>query len=223
MRWVAVPAPGRTLPSARAACSSARTTVVPMAITRPPRSRHASINRAVDAGMQYGSSSGNSRSSSASPVEEMPAAWVSVANAAPRARSKPIRAQSRMNPADGASKATGWPAIRVQVSQIASGSGTYAYWIGRPCRARPSQISATGFSKRISISRGCPGTASTIARSGPSCSLSPGCKAGGGGRCSVGVRKSPAPNTTAVNRVTSRGLNESRPASRTSTAPPVGR
>ena len=85
---------------------------------------HASINAAVEIGMSYGSSSGSSRSSSASPVEEMPAACVRVANSAPRARSEPITAQSRMNPAEGASNATGRPAICVHVSQIASGSGT---------------------------------------------------------------------------------------------------
>ena len=52
---------------------------------RPPPRRVAWISRAVDAGMRYGSSRGRSASSSTSPVEEMPAACVIVANAAPRA------------------------------------------------------------------------------------------------------------------------------------------
>ena len=56
--------------------SRARTTVVPIAMTRPPRLLQASINAAVEGGMSYGSSSGSSRSRSVSPVEEMPAAWV---------------------------------------------------------------------------------------------------------------------------------------------------
>ena len=51
--------------------------------------------------------------------------------------------QSRKKPADGGSNATGWPAIRVQVSQIARGAATYVYWIGLPCRATPSQMAAT--------------------------------------------------------------------------------
>ncbi len=50
--------------------------------------------------------------------------------------------QSSAKPADGASKATGRAAIFVHTSQSASGSGTCAYWMGRPCLAIPAQISS---------------------------------------------------------------------------------
>ena len=45
MRWFATPSPGRTTPAGAAACSSARTTVVPTATIRPP-----SDSRAADRG-----------------------------------------------------------------------------------------------------------------------------------------------------------------------------
>ena len=114
-----------------------------------------SINAAVEGGMLYGSSSGSSRSSSVSPVDEMPAAWVRVAKAAPRARSTPIAVQSRINPADGASNATGRPANRVHDSQMASGSRHVRCtgWGGRGGRD-PPRCPPPAF-KRISISRGC--------------------------------------------------------------------
>ena len=62
---------------------------------------------------------------------------------------------------------------------------------------------------------------STIAISGPSASRSPGASGGGGGRSSVRVRWSPAPKTTAMNRVGSPGAIQ--PARRTSIGAPVGR
>ena len=40
-------------------------------------------------------------------------------------------------PAEGGSKATGRAASAVHTSHSASGWGTWAYWIGRPCRDRP--------------------------------------------------------------------------------------
>ena len=125
MRWVAVPAPGRTLPSARAACSSARTTVVPIGDHPATAIPHASIKRAVDDGnvvrlveRQQPIELGVAGRGDACGVRER-------GKRAPRAReASRSRAQSRMNPADGASNATGWLAICVHVSQIASGSGT---------------------------------------------------------------------------------------------------
>jgi hypothetical protein len=90
---------------------------------RPPHARARRMSAAVEYGILYGSSKGNKASSCASPVEEMPAAWVSVANATPRRRSVVISCQSSTNPADGGSKATGGPAMRVQTSQSASADG----------------------------------------------------------------------------------------------------
>jgi hypothetical protein len=52
-------------------------------------------------------------SSSGSPVEEMPAAWVRVAKRMPRERIKARLRQSSAKPAEGGSKATGAPAIGV--------------------------------------------------------------------------------------------------------------
>ena len=59
------------------------------------------------------------------------------ADAALAARPASVR-QSSAKPADGGSNATGSAAIAVQTSHSASGSGTCAYWIGRPCRASPA-------------------------------------------------------------------------------------
>ncbi len=89
--------------------------------------------------MRYGSSNGRRRSSSPSPVEERPAACVTVANATPRPRIAARAPQSNAKPAEGASNAAGGPATAVHTSHSANGSGTCAYWIGRPCRAdRPT-------------------------------------------------------------------------------------
>src|SRR5882762_9247376 len=67
--------------------------------------------------MRYGSAKGRSASSSGSPVEESPAACVIVPNRIFRALMDASMLQSRTNPAEGGSKATGGPAIDVQVSQ----------------------------------------------------------------------------------------------------------
>ena len=72
----------------------------------------------------------------------------------PRARMAPSIAQSIAKPADGGSKAAGTPAIGVQTSHSASGVGTCAYWIGRPCRARPAHTASGGPLKRSDTSRG---------------------------------------------------------------------
>jgi len=52
MRCVASPSPARTRPSPVAACSSARTTLVPTATTRPPLARARLTARAVASGMR---------------------------------------------------------------------------------------------------------------------------------------------------------------------------
>ena len=140
----------------------------------------------------------------------------------PRAFRDPRKLQSRMKPADGGSKATGGPAMAVHTSQSASGVGTCEYWIGRPWRARPSQISPGEPSKRIRTSRGCQSVSSTVAPSGPRMSRSPAVNSGGGGRSSVGVRKSPAPKTTAIHWCTASAASELRPARRTSMGRPLG-
>ena len=77
--------------------------------------------------MQYGSSNGSNPSSSESPVDEMPAAWVIVAKRTPREVIAATAFQSTMKPADGGSNATGGPAIGVQVSHSSSGDGRWAY------------------------------------------------------------------------------------------------
>ena len=110
----------------------ARTTVVPMAMILPPFDRARAIASAVETGTSYGSSNGSRMSSSASPVEEMPAACVIVANPMLRARRAAIICQSSAKPADGGSKATGGLAIGVHTSQRASGVGTCAYCTGLP-------------------------------------------------------------------------------------------
>ena len=76
---------------------------------------------------RYGSSNGSRSSSSGSPVEEMPAAWVRVAKRMPRERIRARLRQSSTKPAEGGSKATGGPAIGVHTSQRASGAGTCVY------------------------------------------------------------------------------------------------
>ena len=67
------------------------------------------------------------RSSSVSPVDEIPAAWVSVTNPMPRSRSARIDAQSSAKPADGGSNAAGTLAIGVHTSHNSSGAATCAY------------------------------------------------------------------------------------------------
>ena len=189
MRPVATPSPARTRPSReRRVLERADDRRADGDDAPAGGARRVDRAPAVDAGIRYGSSSGSRASSAASPVDEMPAACVSVASAAPRSRSRCTVAQSSTKPADGGSNATGRLASRVHVDHIASGCGTCAYWIGRPCRAMPLQTSASAPSKASSIRRGWPSTRSTTATSGPSRSRSPACSGGGSGRCSVGVR-----------------------------------
>ena len=84
----------------------------------------------------------------------MPAARVSVAKPTPRSRQACSVRQSSAKPADGASNATGLAAIVVHTSHKASGCGTCAYWIGRPCRASPASRCARLPMKRSSTRRG---------------------------------------------------------------------
>ena len=100
---------------------------MPIATILPPLARVRAMARAVETGTSYGSSNGSRLSSSASPVDEMPAACVIVANPMSRARRAAIVCQSSAKPADGGSKATGGLAIGVHTSHRASGVGTCAY------------------------------------------------------------------------------------------------
>ena len=146
--------PPRLRRKCAALCSSARTTVVPIATTRRP-SQHARRNAARSpTGMRYGSSNGSMRSRSASPVEEMPAACVSVANSMPcceRGEHLPIERETggrrlvrhRFAPRSESTHPT-----------AATARCMCAYWIGRPWRASPAQTSATEFSNRRAIRRG---------------------------------------------------------------------
>lgn len=136
----------------------------------------------------YGSSKGRRESSAGSPVEETPAACVSVAKPTPRRRQAWSVRQSSAKPADGASNATGPAAIFVQTSQSTNGSGTCAYWIGRPCCASPASTAARLPRKCSSNIRVWSRTRSTTALSGPSRTRSPADSAGGGGRSSVRMR-----------------------------------
>ena len=98
----------------------------------------ATIAVAVVGGISYGSSNGRRASRASSPVDEIPAACVIVANSMPRARSAPSVRQSSANPADGGSNATGGPAIAVQSSQSASGAARARTELdGRVERGRP--------------------------------------------------------------------------------------
>jgi hypothetical protein len=137
-----------------AACSSARTTLVPTAITRPPFVLARRIAVSVASGMKYGSSNGSLLSSSGSPVDEMPAATVIVANAIRRPRIARIESQSSAKLADGGSNAAGSPAIDDQTSHSASGVAMCAYWIGRPWRAIPAHTAAGDPPNRSETRRG---------------------------------------------------------------------
>ncbi len=152
----------------------------------------------------------------------MPAACVIVAKAAPRSRSRDNACQSSAKPAEGGSSAAGAAAIGVHTFRRLNSVSTYAYWIGRPCTARPAQISSIAPSKRSATSRGWPARPRTRAASGPSCNRSPRRKRGGARRSSVRMRRSPSPSTTATQSRTSRGSSEPRCASRTSIGAPLG-
>ena len=65
----------------------------------------------------------------------------------PLARRSASSCQSNANPAEGGSKAAGVLAILVQLSQGANAWLRWAYWIGRPCRESPAQISSVEPSK----------------------------------------------------------------------------
>ena len=114
-------------------------------------------------------------------------ACVTVPNATPWARIAASAPQSNAKPAEGASNAAGCPATAVHTSHSANGSGTCAYWIGRPCRARPAHTPSAEPSNRNASRRGWPSRRSTVARSGPSSIRSPASSGGGGGRSSVRV------------------------------------
>ena len=206
----------------RAACSNARTTVVPMATTRPPWILVRSIARAVDAGMRYGSSKGSSASSAGSPVDEIPAACVMVAKRMPRAIIAASSFQSSTNPAEGGSNATGGPAIGVHTSHSASGSGTCGVLYGAAMARQPfadfirRAVEPDGQQPRV-LQHGLHRRAERPENQPVARTQSEAAR----GRSSVRVWKSPGPNTMAENRLTSSGASDRRPASRTSMPSPA--
>ena len=187
MRCVATPSPGTHDAVRRsAACSSARTTVVPMAMTRPPAARAASIAAAVMAGMRYGSSNGSRASSAGSPVDEMPAASVIVANAdaaiAHRCDRRPVEHEACRRRLErdrhAGDRRPRRPTARAAAARARTGSA------GRAARGRPRPRQA---SRRSAASPAADGRAARrrSPTSGPSRSRSPGASGGGSGRSSV--------------------------------------
>ena len=198
---------------------------------RPPPWRGGSRPPSLS-GMRYGSSNGSRRSSSGSPVDEMPAASVMVANTMPRSRIARIDRQSSAKPADGGSNAAGSAGDRrpdvphrerrrhVRVlDRPAVPREAGPHRVGRTVEAQrhePRMIE-----QRLDVAE----RRSTLLEPDPSARRSPGASGGGSGRSSVRVRKSPAPKTTAENAWTSvRGVERgAAPASRTSISAPLGR
>ncbi len=97
------PSPAATLPSGEAAVSSARTTVVPTAITRPPAARVMFTSAAVAAGTSYRSGNGGSWRSG----DDTPVCSVIGATATPRATSAQISSGVNGRPALGISALPG--------------------------------------------------------------------------------------------------------------------
>ena len=189
---------GADVPRRTAAASSARTVVVPMAIDAAAgrlgvRDGRGGRLRDDDRARRRGAG-GRAPDRRSTRCRRQASAWRSRCRARGTCRASSSRVRSRRT---GASKATGRPAIAVQTSQSFSGSGTCAYWIGRPCRAIPVQISSRVPMNRIATRRGWPRMSSTIAVKGPSTSVSPRSSRGGRGRSSVGMRWSPAPKAIA--------------------------
>ena len=176
-----------------------------MATTRPPRRRAARDRRGGRSReCDRARRTAGARSSAASPVDEMPAAWVSVAKPTPRSRSAPSSAQSSTKPADGGSKATGSAGDRrphvPQRERL-----RHVRVLDRPAVPRDAGPDRVGRRRRSAARPAADGRAARIdgAAAGRAASRSPACSGGGGGRSSVRVRWSPAPNTTAVNSRTS--------------------
>jgi len=120
MRRSVVAARARRAPS-RHAPSSARTTVVPTATTRPKAPRARSTAATATGGTSDSSGNGSAASSAGSPVDDSPAAWVTVATATPRLRSARSRGMRSGRPAEGISAASGRPAKAVCTCQSGSG------------------------------------------------------------------------------------------------------
>ena len=93
------PSPARTAPPGSATLSSARTTVVPTAMTRPPQPRTAPTSRAVSAGTRKRSGNGGSSRSG----EETPACSTSGATRTPPVTSSVTSASVNGRPALGIS------------------------------------------------------------------------------------------------------------------------
>ena len=110
-RKAVVAAPARSAPS-RHAPSSARTTVVPTATTRPRHRRAPSTAATVSGGTSDSSGNGSAASSAGAPVDDSPAAWVTLATATPPLRSARSSEMRSTRPAEGISAASAPPSTR---------------------------------------------------------------------------------------------------------------
>ena len=220
MRCVAVPTPGRTVPSARAACFQRSHDGCADGDHPAAAAFAASIAAAVEGGMSYGSSSGSSRIefgvARRGDARGVCEAGERRAACAERSDRRPIEDEPRRRclechrqTRESRPRVPNRERVRRHRRTGSDGRG------GPDLPISPRRESRSG--SRSGADARAPPT--TVAGKGPSLSASPGCRTGGADRCSVGVRKSPAPKTTAVKRVTSLGRSESRPASRTSTTP----
>ena len=220
-RSVASLAPGRSAPSTSSqALSSARTTEVPTATTRPPSAFARAAASTVAAGTSERSGSGRAASIAASPVDDRPAACVTRASRTPRPRRARRSGRTRGRPADGISAAMGRPAYGVCTRRSGSASRRYEYWTGFPAWKRADHSEAPSRSKRRTTSRGeMVDTSTTSAAREPSSTRSPGRSRGGGGRSSVRSRHDPGPNTAAGQR-SNPPPSLGGPASRISTGRP---
>ena len=97
------PLPARSDPSGSATLSSARTTVVPTATTRPPRARASVTRRAVTSGTVYDSTGGASPAS----VEDTPVCRVTSATSTSRWASSASTCEVNGRPALGISALPG--------------------------------------------------------------------------------------------------------------------
>ena len=141
-------------------------------------------------------------SSAASPVEERPAAWVSdaTAHAAAREAARGAR-QVSGRPADGSSTAQGARRTGLHVPQRERRAVEVRVLHRPPLAVERRPERAPAVEAQLDESRRARADGVTTASSPTVRRRSPGASGGGAGRCSVGVRQSPAPNSTARQRV----------------------
>ena len=172
-----------------------------------------------------GSSNGRRASSAGSPVDDRPAAWVSVAKPMPRRCKASSSCQSSTKPADGGSNATGGPAIRVHTSQSASGSARCAYCTGRPWRAMPA-LDRVGVADEADLDQArmaerCEHRRPRAVRAAAG---RPAPASGGGAGLRCGCESRLRRRRRRESAASSSGAtSEARPARRTSIAAPLGR